>query len=247
MQYWLVMPAAGAGRRFGGAKQFASLHERTVLELALQPFIDDLQCVGGALALAPQEPRREELARRLPPHFAPVDGGPTRAHSVLNGLVALGQRADAADWVLVHDAARPCLSAADLARLLAGLGEHSASGEPAQGALLAVPVADTVKRAGPRTGDEPAHCAGTLSREGLWLAQTPQTFRLGALRAALEQALALGRMPTDEAQAMEWQGVSARLIEARDTNIKVTGAADLLLARAVLEARAAAARALGRE
>src|SRR5579863_1662185 len=149
MQYWLVMPAAGAGRRFGGAKQFASLHERTVLELALQPFIDDLQCVGGALALAPQEPRREELARRLPPHFAPVDGGPTRAHSVLNGLVALGQRAEAADWVLVHDAARPCLSAADLARLLAGLEEHSASGEPAQGALLAVPVADTVKRAGP--------------------------------------------------------------------------------------------------
>lgn len=247
MQYWLVMPAAGAGRRFGGAKQFASLHERTVLELALQPFLDDLQCVGGAIALAPQEPRREQLARRLPPRFAPVDGGPTRAHSVLNGLVALAQRADAADWVLVHDAARPCLSAADLARLLAGLEERSVAGEPAQGALLAVPVADTVKRAEPRTGDEPARCAATLSRDGLWLAQTPQTFRLGALRAALEHALALGRMPTDEAQAMEWQGVSARLIEARDTNIKVTGTADLMLARAVLEARAATARELGRE
>ncbi len=247
MRYWLVMPAAGAGRRFGGAKQFAALHERTVLELALQPFIDDPQCVGGAIALAPQEPRREELARRLPARFEAIDGGATRAQSVLNGLLALGQRAADSDWVLVHDAARPCLSGADLARLLAGLERRTAGAEPAQGALLAVPVADTVKRAEPRVGDEPALCATTLARDGLRLAQTPQTFRLGALRAAIGQALAHGRMPTDEAQAMEWQGVSARLIEARDTNIKVTGAADLLLAQAVLEARAAAARAAGRK
>ena len=185
MRYWLVMPAAGAGRRFGGAKQFAALHERTVLELALQPFIDDPQCVGGSIALSAGEPRREELARRLPARFETTEGGGTRAHSVLNALAALAARAAESDWVLVHDAAR------------------------------------------------------ALSRDSLWLAQTPQTFRLGALRAALEQALSSGRMPTDEAQAMEWQGVSARLIEARDTNIKVTGAADLLLAQAILQARAA--------
>jgi 2-C-methyl-D-erythritol 4-phosphate cytidylyltransferase len=234
MRYWLVLPAAGAGRRFGGAKQFASLNQRAVLEVALQPFTEDAQCLGGAIVLAPNEPRRAEICRRVPPRFECIEGGPTRAHSVINGLAALGGRAAADDWVLVHDAARPCLSAADLTRLLAG-----AAGE-ADGALLAVPVADTVKQAKAHGRDEPARCAVTLSRESLWLAQTPQMFRHAALLAALEQALALGRAPTDEAQAMEWQGVSARLIEARDPNIKVTGAADLVLAQAILRARAGA-------
>jgi len=231
MRYWLVMPAAGAGRRFGGAKQFASLSQRTVLELALQPFADDAQCLGGSIVLAPDEPRRSEIATRVPPQFELIDGGVTRAHSVINGLAALAVRAAPEDWVLVHDAARPCLSAADLARLLAGAVAGS------QGALLAIPVADTVKQAQPTAPDQPARCASTLPRESLWLAQTPQMFRHGPLRAALEQARALGRTPTDEAQAMEWQGVSAQLIEAREANIKVTSPADLLLARAILRAR----------
>jgi 2-C-methyl-D-erythritol 4-phosphate cytidylyltransferase len=234
MRYWLVMPAAGAGRRFGGAKQFAALHERTVLELALQPFTDDPQCQGGAIALSPGEPRRAELKQQLPARFELIDGGATRAHSVVNGLLALAAHADAADWVLVHDAARPCLSAADLARLVA-------QGADGPGALLAVPVADTVKRAQARSAGEPARCEATVSRESLWLAQTPQMFHLGALRLSLEQALGEGRTPTDEAQAMEWQGVAARLVEARDSNIKVTGTSDLLLAQAILQARAAAA------
>jgi len=230
MRYWLVMPAAGAGRRFGGAKQFARLDERTVLEAALQPFARDPQCLGGVVALSPGEPRRQELAARVPPRFALIEGGTTRAESVLNGLKALSARAAGPDWVLVHDAARPCLSAADLARLLSGA-------DGSAGALLAVPVADTVKRAAPASTGEPAQIEATQPRDSLWLAQTPQMFALGSLRSALEQALALGRAPTDEAQAMEWQGVSARLIEARDTNVKITSAADLLLARAVLQAR----------
>jgi 2-C-methyl-D-erythritol 4-phosphate cytidylyltransferase len=230
MRYWLVMPAAGVGRRFGGAKQFAALNERTVLELALQPFVDDPQCLGGAIALSADEPRRAQLGAHLPARFELIDGGPTRAHSVINGLAALAARAAASDWVLVHDAARPCLSAADLARLLTG-----AAGGP--GALLAIPVADTVKRAQPVSDHQPLRCAATVSRELLWLAQTPQMFALGALHAALEQALGSGRTPTDEAQAMEWQGVSARLVEARDSNIKITSAADLVLARAILRTR----------
>ncbi len=230
MQYWLVMPAAGAGRRFGGAKQFARLDERTVLEAALQPFLQDPQCLGGAVALTPGEPRWQELAAQVPPRFALIEGGATRAESVLNGLRALLARAAEQDWVLVHDAARPCLSAADLARLLAGA-------DGSMGALLAVPVADTVKRAAATRAGAPAQIEATEPRESLWLAQTPQMFVLGPLRRAIEQALALGRAPTDEAQAMEWQGVSARLVEARDTNVKVTSAADLLLARAVLQAR----------
>jgi 2-C-methyl-D-erythritol 4-phosphate cytidylyltransferase len=232
MHYWLVMPAAGSGRRFGTPKQQAPLATRTVLELALQPFIDDTQCRGGALALAPAHEGRAELEQRLAPRFQCVEGGAERAHSVLRGLQAL-ERAAADDWVLVHDAARPCLSTADLQRLLAAGAQHPV------GALLAVPLADTLRRA----ADRPAAAAGmaesaaTLSREGLWLAQTPQMFRYQRLRAALEAALEAGRMPTDEAQAVEWQGHAALLVEARDPNPKITKPSDLTIAAAIMSAR----------
>ena len=119
MRYWLVMPAAGAGRRFGSAKQFASMGSRSMLEIALQCFASDPQCLGGSIVLAPAEPRREELAAQLPRHFALIEGGAQRADSVINGLLGLKSRAAGSDWVLVHDAARPCLSAQDLSRLLA--------------------------------------------------------------------------------------------------------------------------------
>jgi len=234
MHYWLVMPAAGAGRRFGGRKQFATLGVRSVLEVALRPFLDDPQCLGGSIALAPGEPRRDELLQRVPTRFALIEGGAERVHSVINGLRALAARAASADWVLVHDAVRPCLSAADLARLLASAVEGG------DGALLAVPVSDTVKQVQPAAPGGPVihpRCAGTIPRDTLWLAQTPQMFRQAALCAALEQAVAAGRIPTDEAQAMEWQGVAALLVRAHDHNIKVTNAADLGLAQAILAAR----------
>lgn len=241
MRYWLVMPAAGAGRRFGSTKQYAPLAGTSVLEAALQVFLADERCAGGALVLAQDDPHRDALAARLTPRIGIVSGGAERVHSVRNGLVALAARAEPADWVLVHDAARPCLSAADLSRLL----EHAQPGE--MGALLAVPVADTVKRAEPgalapaSAGAAPAARAprieGTVARETLWLAQTPQMFRLGALRAALEAAIDAQRTPTDEAQAMEWQGHPACLVQARDSNLKITNTADLALAEAILAAR----------
>jgi 2-C-methyl-D-erythritol 4-phosphate cytidylyltransferase len=232
MHYWLVMPAAGSGRRFGKLKQQAPLATRTVLELALQPFIDDGQCRGGTLALAPAHEGRAELERRLAPRFQCIEGGAERAHSVLRALQAL-ERAAAEDWVLVHDAARPCLSSADLGRLLAAGAQHPV------GALLAVPLADTLRRAADRlaAAEGTAQSATTLSREGLWLAQTPQMFRYQRLRAALEAALAAGRTPTDEAQAMEWQGQAALLVEARDPNPKITKPSDLTIAAAILSAR----------
>jgi 2-C-methyl-D-erythritol 4-phosphate cytidylyltransferase len=231
MRYWLVMPAAGAGRRFGSAKQFVSMGERTMLEVALRHFIDDTQCLGGSIVLAPDEARRAQLAARVPARFELVDGGAERAHSVINGLKGLQSRALADDWVLVHDAARPCLSARDLSQLLA-------SGvEAGDGALLAAPVADTVKQAQGAAAGGLRRCAATLPRESLWLAQTPQMFHFAPLLAGLERARASGRVPTDEAQAMEWEGVAARLIEARDSNFKVTSAADLALAQAILQAR----------
>jgi len=235
MRYWLVMPAAGAGRRFGSAKQYARLGERTVLERSLQPFIEDEQCAGGSLVLAADDPQREALSRVLPGKIALVDGGPERAHSVCNGLRALEARASSNDWVLVHDAARPILSSSDLASLL------RAGSADSVGALLATPVADTVKRALAPSGELPEgvrRCETTLSRELLWLAQTPQMFRYAPLRSALEQAIAQGRRPTDEAQAMEWQGHAALLVPSHDQNIKVTTRSDLMLAEAILHQRA---------
>jgi 2-C-methyl-D-erythritol 4-phosphate cytidylyltransferase len=232
MRYWLVMPAAGAGRRFGSTKQYALMGDRTVLETALQVFLDDPQCLGGSLMLAVDDPQRRRLVADLPPQLAVVDGGPERAYSVCNGLTALEGRAAADDWVLVHDAVRPVLSAADLQRVL----QYGAS--DAVGALLAAPVADTVKRAQDGAGELGVRrCAVTLPREALWLAQTPQMFRYAPLRAALERAVAAGRMPTDEAQAMEWQGHAALLVQAQDSNLKITTTADLQLALAILRQR----------
>ena len=222
------MPAAGASRRFGGgaAKQHAALAGRTVLELALQLFSGDERCLGIALALSPAALADAPLRTRLAAKIAPVLGGARRCDSVLAGLNALGERAAPEDWVLVHDAARPCLSAGDLERLLQAGAAHPL------GALLAAPVTDTLKRADDALGSE---C--TVDREPLWRALTPQMFRYGPLCAALRSALAAGREPTDEAQAMEWQGGRPLLIAAQDSNIKITSRQDLAVAMAILAAR----------
>jgi 2-C-methyl-D-erythritol 4-phosphate cytidylyltransferase len=233
MHYWIVMPAAGVGRRFGSAKQYALLGDRTVLATALQVFLDDPQCHGGSVLLASDDPQRRQLAAGLPARIAVTDGGAERAHSVCNGLRSLEGRAGAEDWVLVHDAVRPALSAADLQRLL-----HYGGGD-AVGALLATPVADTVKRAHQGSAAMGVRrCEATLPRESLWLAQTPQMFRYAPLRSALERALSEGRTPTDEAQAMEWAGHAPLLVPAQDSNIKITTAADLPLLEAILRRRA---------
>jgi 2-C-methyl-D-erythritol 4-phosphate cytidylyltransferase len=141
-------------------------------------------------------------------------------------LSSLASQAAADDWVLVHDAARPCLSRRDLERLL-----QSGAGEPV-GALLAVPVSDTLKQA-----DASLVAERTLERSALWQALTPQMFRFGPLLAALEGARAAGRTPTDEAQAMEWQGARAKLVAALDSNPKITNPEDLLVAAAIRTAR----------
>jgi 2-C-methyl-D-erythritol 4-phosphate cytidylyltransferase len=226
-RYWLVMPAAGASRRFGGgAKQHLALAGRTVLELALQLFSDDERCLGIALALTPEALSDASVRNRFAAKVAPILGGARRCDSVLAGLTALGGRAAAEDWVLVHDAARPCLSAGDLERLLQGGAAHPL------GALLAAPVTDTLKRADGALGSE---C--TVDRGPLWRALTPQMFRYAPLCAALRSALSAGREPTDEAQAMEWQGGRPLLIAALDSNIKITSRQDLAVAMAILAAR----------
>jgi 2-C-methyl-D-erythritol 4-phosphate cytidylyltransferase len=145
-------------------------------------------------------------------------------HSVLNGLVALAGEAHENDWVLVHDAARPCLRRADLERLISTLADDAVGG------LLAVPVGDTLKRAD-TTGE---HALETLERRGLWAAQTPQMFRFALLRRALDDAVRAGRSVTDEAGAVESLGERPRLVPGSPCNIKVTRPEDLDLAKAIL-------------
>ena len=273
MRYWLVMPAAGVGRRFGHTKpkQYAPLQGRTVIEWALAPFLTDPRCAGVSVSLASDDPYWGEVAERLtrtPGRTAEIivaPGGAERSQSVRKGLEALAGRATPDDWVLVHDAARPCLSAHDLQQLLERLGSHRIGG------ILATPAADTLKRAGaalradvgattasaptlavtpptepaPSAGAIPAQPASpadpeidqTVDRAGLWRALTPQMFRYKLLSDALDRALASGRLPTDEAQALEWTGEHPVLVQGSAANIKITSADDLVLAAALLNAR----------
>jgi 2-C-methyl-D-erythritol 2,4-cyclodiphosphate synthase/2-C-methyl-D-erythritol 4-phosphate cytidylyltransferase len=246
MRYWLVMPAAGSGRRFGAAspKQYAELAGRTVIEWALAPFLLDRRCVGIVVALAPQDGEWARIAARLerpghggpqgtpPPTVTAVPGGTHRSLSVRAALAALAARAAVDDWVLVHDAARPCLESQDLERLIAVLAADPLGG------LLATAAADTLKRAADAVGSEAgARVCETVDRTRLWRALTPQMFRYEKLCAALDAAHAAQRFPTDEAQALEWQGEQPLLIEGAASNLKITTAEDLVLAAAILRSR----------
>ncbi len=228
-RFYAVVPAAGSGTRVGAPlpKQYLRLADRTVLEWSLGALLEAPWIERVVVVVAPEDARArqmlasmcERFAERL--HLAPV-GGATRRDSVLAGLRQLQATAAEQDWVLVHDAARPGLTGASLQALRDAL-----LGDPV-GGLLALPVADTVKRAGPA-----ARVECTVSREGLWLAQTPQMFRYGLLRRALDRNADV----TDEAGAIEADGHSPRLVEGERLNFKITTAQDLQLMQATLAHR----------
>lgn len=226
-----IIPAAGTGSRLGGAdeppKQYRELLGRPMLQWALERVCDHPGVAGVTVALAPGDSTFATLPLSLACPLYQVDGGDSRARSVLNA-VHHARREAGAEWALVHDAARPCLDRTALDRLLeAGLAhEH--------GALLAMPVADTLKRA---AGDPPV-VAATVDRDGLWAAQTPQLFPAAALEQALEEQLAAGAAPTDEAGAMEAMGWRPRLVTGSAANLKVTWPGDEHLAETLLRGAA---------
>jgi 2-C-methyl-D-erythritol 2,4-cyclodiphosphate synthase len=244
---WAVVPAAGRGERFTStsslgvsAKQYAPLAGATVIEYSLRALLAEPRVHGVVVVLAADDGTWPAVAARLnSAKLHTAIGGANRQGSVMNGLEYLSGHSAADDWVLVHDAARPCFTASDLSGLLdaldgAGLGPDPTGGavgalDPSAtaGAVLAVPVVDTVKR---ELGGDVA----TVDRRGLWRALTPQAFAFAQLRHALSEATLAGIEVTDDAQAIERMGLRPALVAGSPFNIKVTRAEDLALAERIL-------------
>lgn len=220
-----LIPAAGSGTRLGGRmpKQYLSLAGHPMLWHALHAMLSQTEIATVFIVLAPDDAHYasfdwSEFGDRAAPLYC---GGASRRDSVLNALIALRNVVEADDWVLVHDAARPCLQQTELTRLIGAVRENAVGG------LLAMPLADTLKRA-----DGAQHVAATMPRKDLWLAQTPQMFRQATLVRALDGA----PQATDEAAAVEALGLCPLLVEGNPRNLKITYPGDLRIAEIFLAA-----------
>lgn len=222
--FHVIIPAAGTGSRMQSdvPKQYLPLCGKTVIQQTLAVFSRNARISSITLVLSSADTIWDSLNEDSI-HNLQVQrcGGATRAETVLNGLQSLQHKVDADDWILVHDAARPGLSTGALDRLLDEL-EH----DPV-GGLLAIPLADTLKRA-----DAEQRIAATEPRDALWQAQTPQMFRHGLLKRALQHAH--DTAPTDEAQAVEWLGFKPKLVLGELRNLKITYPQDLALVQAII-------------
>jgi len=224
--FWAVVPAAGSGHRMGAPtpKQFLALGESTVLEHSLESLWSAMVLDGLVLVSHGHPALASLMERHYEQNLIRADGGKERCHSVLNGLNALSDSALANDWVLVHDAARPCVRQQDLHLLIDTLANHPVGG------LLGTPVHDTMKKT-----DAEGVILATVERNQLWHAYTPQMFRYGLLQAALHKAIEDGYEVTDESSAMEHAGHRPLMIEGHADNIKITRPEDLPLAEYYLQ------------
>lgn len=227
MKPWIIVPAAGIGRRFAAPtpKQYQRVLGKTVLELTLERLLA-LQPQEILVAVNPQDNNWRQLPLVQAEPVQVVQGGATRAESVLAGLLALGGRAGQNDWVLVHDVARPCVRVEDMQCLCESLENHPVGG------ILAAPLSDTIKRVGDNT------VVATVDRASLWAALTPQVFRFGLLKQSLQQGLEQRREITDEASALELAGHTPAIVPGNRDNIKITHNEDLALAEAILRYQA---------
>lgn len=227
-RYVAIIPAAGSGSRMQTEmpKQYALLAGKPLLQHAVHTLCAHARIEQVFIVLSPDDQRFSTLdwsacGSKLSALYC---GGETRAASVFNGLLAANDAIDGADWVLVHDAARPCLQATDIDRLIAGIGDSETGG------LLAVPVPDTLKR-----GNAGGEVLQTVARERLWRAQTPQMFRYRVLIEALRRADIAA--VTDESSAVEQIGAKPKLVPGSASNFKVTYPEDLALAELILKER----------
>ncbi|MCG8537494.1 MAG: 2-C-methyl-D-erythritol 4-phosphate cytidylyltransferase [Pseudomonadales bacterium] len=219
---WCVVPAAGVGKRFGASvpKQYLTLNGKTVVEHTLERLQSVASVREIVVVISSEDHQFKSLPVAASSKIKSVVGGDERCHSVLNGLRYLSNVGDERDWVLVHDVARPCVRADDIDKLLNQVAQLDACG-----GILATPVRDTMKRANRLNQIEE-----TVERNQLWHALTPQLFRLGPLRDAIESALNEAFIVTDEASAMEHLGEHPLLVEGHPDNIKITHPQDLPLA-----------------
>lgn len=224
-QFWAIIPAAGVGRRMNSQqpKQYLSLHQKTVIEHSLQRMLDVDAIAGAVIALGKTDEYWQDIPQNFSKPVHRVEGGKERYDSVLNALLYLQQHLKGAateNWVLVHDAARPCVRESDINKLINAASQHD------NGGLLASPVRDTMKRQQLKgTGVDQ-----TVDRNGLYHALTPQMFKLDLLIRALQNARQNGQPVTDDASAMELAGYHPQLVEGHDDNIKITRPFDLTLA-----------------
>ncbi|TFH84998.1 2-C-methyl-D-erythritol 4-phosphate cytidylyltransferase [Billgrantia azerbaijanica] len=232
---WLVVPAAGRGRRMGAdrPKQYLDLAGRPLMVHTLARL--HAAFPGARLVLCLDVADADFDPAWVPfAHWRRVAGGAERVDSVANALAAIVDTASDDELVLVHDVARPCVTVDDLRRL------HERLADDPVGGLLAAPVADTMKR-----DDGTGRVAATESRDGLWHALTPQGFRYGLLRRALAAARTRGVVVTDEASAVEALGLAPCLVAGRRDNLKITHPEDLALAERILAAQRAEAPSAG--
>lgn len=228
-KHWAIIPAAGIGKRMGAdiPKQYLSLDGRPVIDHTVERILLHPRIDGVYVSLGEHDGWWADTEFADHPDLVRVTGGAERADSVLNALGALRARAEDRDWVLVHDAARPCVRREDITRLVDSLAEHPVGG------LLGMAVCDTMKRT-----DVAGVIGQTVCRDNLWHAFTPQMFRVGTLHDALTRALAGGVAVTDEASAMEWAGFAPVMVAGSPDNLKITRAEDLALASYYLQAQA---------
>ncbi|CAN5807672.1 2-C-methyl-D-erythritol 4-phosphate cytidylyltransferase [soil metagenome] len=222
-QYIALIPAAGVGARMGGTtpKQYLQIAQQPILRHTVRAFLAAPQIAHTYVVVSADDGYADAALAGLAGVTVLRCGGATRSDTVSNGLAALAALLAPQDWVLVHDAARPGLTAALLSKLMQQVGQHAVGG------LLALPVVDTVKRVVNGRVE-------TISREGVWLAQTPQMFRYGLLSAALSASLTAASQVTDESSAVEAAGMVPLLVEGHACNLKVTLPADLALAQRYL-------------
>ncbi|WP_374090940.1 2-C-methyl-D-erythritol 4-phosphate cytidylyltransferase [Methylomicrobium lacus] len=228
IKFWAVVPAAGVGKRMQSdrPKQYLELAGKTVIEQTLTRLLDAEVFSAIAVAISVEDPYWPELELSRHPQVLTAPGGKERADSVLSALKSLQDRANHDDWVLVHDAARPCITSEDIHKLIATLADDEVGG------ILALSSHDTLKDV------QDNAIVGTLDRRHIWRALTPQMFRYGMLKVALTEAEG-NPMITDEASALELKGLKPKIVEGRPDNLKITRPEDLALATFYLEQQAA--------
>jgi len=224
----LIVPAAGIGQRAGGdvPKQYQLLAGKTVLEQTLEVFLALPGLQQMVVALHPEDKYFSGLSIAQQEKVSVVEGGAERANSVYNGLCSLQNKLDNNHWVLVHDAARPCVLPEDIESMLLTLGEDETGG------IMAMPASDTIKSV-----SSDGRIKSTQDRNTIWQAQTPQMFRFGVLFSALKNALENDLPVTDESSAVEALGYQPKVFQGKRSNIKITLPEDMGIAEQILENR----------